>query len=69
MNCYYCDTEPGPGGTRFGVKPAIGICTDCGVGVCASHAKKASDSDSLKCAAHSRVSIAREVADLAHARA
>jgi hypothetical protein len=26
MNRYYCELEGGAGGTRHGVRPAIGIC-------------------------------------------
>lgn len=41
MNCYLCEKTPGPGGTHFHVKAAVGICHDCGVAVCLEHSHKA----------------------------
>jgi hypothetical protein len=43
MNCYICEQKPGPGGTRFHVKAAVGICHNCGVGVCAEHSYRAAE--------------------------
>jgi hypothetical protein len=40
MICYICDREVHPGGTRYGILPAIGVCHDCGIGVCARHGNK-----------------------------
>ncbi len=39
MNCYFC-AQHHPGGTNFGNCSAIGICQQCGVGVCAEHGQK-----------------------------
>lgn len=41
MNCYFC-SQRRPGGTRFGATTAIGICRNCGVGVCEEQGHKAS---------------------------
>lgn len=44
MNCYVCFHAPdGPGGTRLHIKPAIGVCHHCGVGLCDAHAVKGED--------------------------
>ncbi|HSK76219.1 MAG TPA: hypothetical protein VLQ45_07145 [Thermoanaerobaculia bacterium] len=37
MNCYFCETGPHPGAMHLNVSHAVGICHDCGVGVCADH--------------------------------
>jgi hypothetical protein len=41
MKCYICekDLDVG-GGTRYGVGDAVGICHDCGIGVCLEHSRK-----------------------------
>lgn len=41
MNCYICEKSPGPGGTHYHVKAAVGICHNCGIGVCAEHSERA----------------------------
>jgi hypothetical protein len=40
MNCYVCEKTPGPSGTRYHIKAAVGICHNCGVGICAEHSHK-----------------------------
>jgi hypothetical protein len=40
MNCYLCEKTLGPGGTHFHVKAAVGVCHNCGVGICAEHSHK-----------------------------
>ena len=51
MNCYLCETGKHPGGTLYHVRPAIGVCQHCGVGVCREHGKKADKPDDrLLCA-------------------
>jgi hypothetical protein len=42
MNCYFCEAEPGPGGMRFGILAADGVCHQCGVGVCRQHGRRGS---------------------------
>lgn len=41
MNCYFC-AQHHSGGTNFGNRSAIGICQNCGVGVCLEHSHRAS---------------------------
>lgn len=40
MNCYICEKTPGPGGTHYHVKAAVGICHNCGIAVCAEHSDR-----------------------------
>jgi hypothetical protein len=40
MNCYLCEIAPKPGGTRYGIRSAVGICQHCGIGVCMEHSAK-----------------------------
>jgi hypothetical protein len=40
MKCYICEKTPGPGGTYYHVKDAVGICHHCGVAVCLEHSHK-----------------------------
>lgn len=49
MNCYYCELEGGAGGTRYGVRPAVGICLSCGAGLCAKHARRDEPGGPLRC--------------------
>jgi hypothetical protein len=49
MICYYCDLECGAGGTHLGVRPAIGVCADCGVGLCSTHARSDGPGTPLHC--------------------
>lgn len=51
MNCYYCSTTMGPGGTHYGIRQAIGICRECGLGVCEAHGKL-DELGTLHCAGH-----------------
>ena len=41
MNCYECGNVAQAGGTHFGIRQAVGVCLECGVGLCPEHAKKA----------------------------
>lgn len=41
MRCYHCLRGPRAGGTLFGVAEAVGVCQQCGEGVCYRHAVKA----------------------------
>ena len=41
MNCYICTLDSHPGGTHYGVSPAIGLCHTCGIGLCLTHSRKA----------------------------
>jgi hypothetical protein len=41
MNCYICEKSPGPGGTHYHVKAAVGICHNCGIAVCVEHSDRA----------------------------
>lgn len=41
MKCYVCEKQSGPGGTRYHVRTAVGICHNCGVAVCAEHSYRA----------------------------
>lgn len=47
MNCYYCERTPGPGGLRYHVATAVGICHHCGAAVCAEHSAKSPDAGAL----------------------
>ncbi len=40
MKCYVCEENGGAGGTRFGIRDAVGICQVCGVGVCRQHSHR-----------------------------
>jgi hypothetical protein len=40
MICYICDREVQSGGTRYGILLAIGVCHNCGIGICAVHSTK-----------------------------
>lgn len=40
MNCYICEQGPRPITMRYGIMAAIGICRDCGIGVCTEHSHK-----------------------------
>jgi len=34
MNCYFCITAPAPGGLRWTLRNAVGVCKRCGRRVC-----------------------------------
>ena len=40
MQCYFKDQHTRPGGVRFALPDAVGICQHCGVAVCEEHAQK-----------------------------
>ncbi len=40
MKCYICSQQPGPGGTRYHIQDAVGICQHCGAAVCMAHSSK-----------------------------
>jgi hypothetical protein len=40
MNCYFCESEPAPGGMHFGILAADGVCHQCGVAVCRQHGRR-----------------------------
>jgi hypothetical protein len=40
MNCFICDQAPQTGTMRYAVAEAMGVCHDCGTGVCAKHSRK-----------------------------
>lgn len=40
MQCYYCEKAPLPGGLRYGIREAVGVCHECGVAVCSEHGAK-----------------------------
>lgn len=63
MNCYICEKQPQPGGTRYSVRSAVGICHNCGVAVCAEHSSRASEPGSpLLCPSCARLLGAQKVA-------
>lgn len=40
MQCYFCEKAPHPGGLRYGIREAVGVCHNCGVAVCPEHGTK-----------------------------
>ena len=40
MNCYLCSQAGGPGGTRLGIREAVGTCHYCGIGICELHGRR-----------------------------
>ena len=40
MICYTCDQTPVTGNLRYNVADAVGICNNCGIGVCVRHSHK-----------------------------
>ena len=55
MLCYTCETGPHPGGMHFGIPEALGICHDCGIGVCGHHGRREGAGEPFlctDCAAH-----------------
>lgn len=56
MNCYLCEKTARPQTLRYGIRTAIGICFDCGIGVCLEHGVKATEAGApllcLTCAEH-----------------
>ncbi len=56
MNCYICDKTADPEILHYGRAVAVGICHQCGVGVCAQHSQKSTQPGApllcVECAAH-----------------
>ena len=40
MNCYICEKTTPAFTLRFGIARAVGVCQDCGIGVCMEHSRK-----------------------------
>ena len=55
MNCYLCEQDSPPQALRLDIAPAVGICHECGIGVCRAHSAKAAPAGApllcLPCAA------------------
>lgn len=37
MTCYECQGQPGAGGLMYGDRSAVGVCRQCGRGLCKDH--------------------------------
>jgi hypothetical protein len=67
MKCYLCEKTPGPSGTHYHVKDAVGICHNCGVAVCLEHSSKSSEIGApLLCPSCAKL-LETEKAEFAHA--
>jgi hypothetical protein len=67
MLCYLCQTGKTVGATHFNVQFAVGICQQCGVGVCLEHSCKASEPGSpllCKNCAEKSLEVTREKVEL-----
>jgi hypothetical protein len=40
MNCYICEKTTPAFTLRYGIAHAVGVCQDCGIGVCLNHSRK-----------------------------
>ena len=40
MKCYICNQKRPAGGVRYSSPAAVGVCTNCGIGVCMEHSNK-----------------------------
>ena len=40
MHCYTCEKTTPAFTLRFGIARAVGVCQDCGIGVCLAHSHK-----------------------------
>ena len=49
MLCYTCERGPHPGGMRLDIPDAVGICHDCGIGVCSRHGLRKGPGEPLLC--------------------
>jgi hypothetical protein len=58
MNCYYCETQSGPGGTRFAIAMASAVCVSCGAGVCRAHSVAAPNQSGIRCVTCSTSGVA-----------
>ncbi len=67
MKCYICTKTHHPGGFPSQV-PAVGICHDCGIGLCQDHARRpAGPGTELLCAdCETRRLATREIARESH---
>ena len=56
LNCYLREKSAQPQTLRYGIHAAIGICFDCGIGVCLEHSVKTAEAGTpllcLTCAEH-----------------
>ena len=43
MNCYWCETSPGPGGMRLKPTTASAVCQACGAALCREHSRRRDD--------------------------
>lgn len=43
MNCYICNQMPPAGGIIWIRSVAVGVCSNCGIGVCSDHSEKANE--------------------------
>lgn len=51
MDCYICERTSPAYTMRYGIQSAVGICHDCGIGICNEHSRKAAEPGSpLLCA-------------------
>lgn len=62
MKRYDCERAEHRGGTRLGVRVAVGVCHLCGVGLCAEHGERVGDQP-LLCSGCSRVQGKRAAGD------
>jgi len=67
MKCYICDQTHTTATPRYNIADAIGVCHNCGIGVCAQHSHKEAEPGSLfvctQCASlGNRVSVTEPVA-------
>jgi hypothetical protein len=49
MNCYWCETQPGPGGTRLRSITASAVCVECGGAVCREHSVRSTSDPKIRC--------------------
>ncbi len=67
MNCYICDQAPLTGTMRYAVAEAIGVCRQCGIGVCVQHSHKEAEPGSpLLCVSCAGIRNASSIAGVAN---
>jgi hypothetical protein len=49
MNCYWCEKQSGPGGTRLRSITANGVCVECGAAVCHAHGVRSASDPKIRC--------------------